>query len=110
MDIEKAFDSLDYSSLTSILKKIGLGKSFINWIDILLKDQQLCIINGGKTTHVLTWKEALAKVIQSCHVFFLYLNCFLYSAYEMIRYSFLKMHSPLKTYLKYLKLFFFFED
>lgn len=81
MDIEKAFDSLDYSSLISILKKIGLGKSFINWIDILLKDQQLCIINGGKTTHVLTWKEALAKVIQSRHVFFSYLNCFLYSAY-----------------------------
>ena len=50
MDIEKVFDSLDHSSLNSVLKKSGFGKQSITWIEILLKDQQLCVINGGRTT------------------------------------------------------------
>ena len=50
MDIEKVFDSLDHSSLNSVLKKSGFGKQSITWIEILLKDQQSCVINGGRTT------------------------------------------------------------
>ena len=50
MDIEKAFDSLDHSSLISVLKKFDFGKNFITWIEILLKDQQSCVINGGTST------------------------------------------------------------
>ena len=50
MDIEKAFDSLDHSFLISVLKKFGSGKNVITWIEILLKDQQSCVINGGTTT------------------------------------------------------------
>ena len=46
MDIEKAFDSLDHIFLISVLKKFGFGKTFITWIEILLKDQQSC----GTTT------------------------------------------------------------
>ena len=34
--IKKAFDSLDYSFLISVLTKFGFGKNFITWIDILL--------------------------------------------------------------------------
>ena len=49
MDIEKA-DSLDPSFLISVIKKLGFGKIFITWIEILLKDQQSCVINGGTTT------------------------------------------------------------
>ena len=49
-DIEKAFDSLDHSILISVMKKFGFGKKFITWIEILLKDQQSCVINGGTTT------------------------------------------------------------
>ena len=50
MDVEKAFDSLDHSFLISVLKKFGFGKSFITWKEILLKDQQSCVINGRTTT------------------------------------------------------------
>ena len=32
MDIEKVFDSLNHSFLLAVLKKIGFGTSFINWI------------------------------------------------------------------------------
>ena len=49
MDIEKAFDSLDHIFLISILKKFGFRKKFITWIEILLKDQQSCVINGETT-------------------------------------------------------------
>ena len=47
MDLEKAFDSLDHDSLLCALKVVGFGYSFINWIKILLNDQQSCVINGG---------------------------------------------------------------
>ena len=50
MDIEKAFDSLDHSFLISVLKKFDFGKNFITWIEILSKDQQSCVINGGTST------------------------------------------------------------
>ena len=44
MDIEKAFDSLDYDLLLSF------GEKFIYWIKVLLNDQQSGIINGAFTT------------------------------------------------------------
>ena len=50
MDTEKAFDSLDHDFLSSVLRKIGFGKNFILWIEILLSDQLSCVINGGTTT------------------------------------------------------------
>ena len=36
--------------LIAILEKFGFGKTFIEWIKILLKNQELCVINGGKTS------------------------------------------------------------
>ena len=38
------------SFLITALKKFGFGKEFIKWIQILLKNQESCIINGGTTT------------------------------------------------------------
>ena len=48
MDIEKAFDSLDHNFLTSTLEKYDFGQNFILWVKILLNDQELRVINGGK--------------------------------------------------------------
>ena len=50
MDIEKAFDSLNYSFLLAVLKKFGFGTSFINWIETILNKPESCVINSGKTT------------------------------------------------------------
>ena len=50
MDIEKAFDSLDHNFLIAVLKKFGFGNNFISWIQLLLNNQQSCVINGGKTS------------------------------------------------------------
>ena len=50
MDVEKAFDPLDDKFLVSVLQKFGFGQKFISWIEIILKNQELCVINGGTTT------------------------------------------------------------
>ena len=33
-----------------VLKKYSFGEDFIDWIKILLRDQEFCVINGGHTT------------------------------------------------------------
>ena len=50
IDIQKAFGSVDHSFLISTLERYGLGKRFVSWVKILLKNQESCIINGGNTT------------------------------------------------------------
>ena len=42
IDIEKAFNSVNHVFLIAILEKFGFGKIFIEWIKILLKDQESC--------------------------------------------------------------------
>ena len=50
LDIEKAFDSVNHHFLIAILEKIGFGTEFIEWIKLLLNNQESCVINGGKTS------------------------------------------------------------
>ena len=50
IDIEKAFDSVNHNFLIATLEKFGFGKTFIQWSKILLKNQESCIINAGKTS------------------------------------------------------------
>ena len=33
-----------------VLKKIGFGNEFRKWIQILMKNPEFCVINGGKAT------------------------------------------------------------
>ena len=54
MNNEKAFDTLNYSFLTLVLKKISFGQNFMNWIENSLKDQKSCTINEAKTTPYFT--------------------------------------------------------
>ena len=99
MDIEKAFDSLDHSSLISVLKKFDFGKNFITWIEILLKDQQSCVINGGTSTQYFNLERGTHQgepvvgylLIMVLFVFIkehpeikgieIFEHCFLYTAY-----------------------------
>ena len=50
MDTEKVFNSLDHDFLCSVLRKFRLGKNFITWIKILLKDHLSCVTNCGTST------------------------------------------------------------
>ena len=56
-DNEKAFDTLDYDFVLSVLKKFGFGENVIHWIKILLNNQQSCVINGGFTTPYFKLKK-----------------------------------------------------
>ena len=49
-DIEKAFDSMDHTFLLASLKKFGFGQYFIDWIQVLLNDNESCVINAGTTS------------------------------------------------------------
>ena len=51
VDIEKAFDSINHCFLIKVLEKYGFEKDFIKWIEILLQNQESCIVNGGTTTN-----------------------------------------------------------
>ena len=53
MDIDKAFGSLNHSFLLAVLKKIGLGTSFINWIEAILNKSESCAINSVKITQYI---------------------------------------------------------
>ena len=57
MDFEKVFDSLYHDFLLCALKKFCFSDSFINWIKILLNDQQSCVINGGFAIQYFTLKR-----------------------------------------------------
>ena len=50
IDSEKAFDSLNHNFLITASEHYGFGNDFIDWIKILLKNQESCVINGGHTT------------------------------------------------------------
>ena len=54
VDIEKAFDSVDHSFLLAVLQNFGFEKCFPKWIQILIKNQESCVVNGGITTKFFT--------------------------------------------------------
>ena len=57
MDLEKVCDSLDHDISLCALKNFSFGDSFINWIKILLNDQQFCVVNRGFATQYFTLKR-----------------------------------------------------
>ena len=50
MDIEKAFDSMDFCFLLEALKKFNFDEEFIKWIEVLINKQESCVFNGGVST------------------------------------------------------------
>ena len=58
VNIEKAFDSVNHNFLLKVLENYGFSHDFLKWINILLQNQELCVINGGKTTHYFPLKRS----------------------------------------------------
>ena len=53
LDQEKAFDRVDRSFLSNVLRKFGFGSSFLRWISILYHDATMrIIVNGFLTDHI----------------------------------------------------------
>ena len=53
MDIEKAFDLLDYTFVISVLEKFAFGNNFVSWIETLITKQESCVIRDGNTTQYI---------------------------------------------------------
>ncbi len=47
LDFEKAFDSVEWNFMISVLERFNFGNNFINWIKILYKKPTLSIKNNG---------------------------------------------------------------
>ena len=43
-DIEKAFDSVNHNFIFATLQKFGFGPEFIQWVKMLLKNSQGCVM------------------------------------------------------------------
>ena len=52
LDIEKAFDSVNHLFLITALETYGFKEDFIKWIQVLIQNQESCVINGGTTTNL----------------------------------------------------------
>ena len=50
VDFKKCSRRICFSLLMCVLKKFGFDKDFQKWIQILMKNLELCVSNGGKTT------------------------------------------------------------
>ena len=51
LDIEKAFNSVNHLFLITALEKYGFKEGFIKWMQILIRNQESCVINGGTATN-----------------------------------------------------------
>ena len=51
LDIEKAFNSVNHLFLITALEKYGFKEDFIKWMQILIRNQESCVINGGTATN-----------------------------------------------------------
>ena len=47
IDFKKAFDSLDHGFILDVLKKFGFGPNFVRWVNLLLKEFNMRVLNGG---------------------------------------------------------------
>ena len=49
-DYERAFDSLDFYFIFSVMKVFGFPEYFINWVEILHNQLESCVMNNGFST------------------------------------------------------------
>ena len=63
IDIEKAFDSVEHQFLFKAFEKYGFNGYFLEWIKILLKNQQSCVLNGGVSTGFFPLQRGSGKEI-----------------------------------------------
>ena len=50
VDFQKAFDSLNHNFIIESCRKFGIPEEMTAWIELLLKNQESCVINSGTTT------------------------------------------------------------
>ena len=74
IDTKKAFDSVNHLFLTTTLEKFGFKEDFIKWIQILIQNQESCVINEGTPTNYFKLERS-AKQGRSNFSIYIY-TCF----------------------------------
>ena len=57
LEIEKVFGLVNHLFLITALEKYAFKEDFIKWIQILIQNQESCVINGGTTTTTTTTRS-----------------------------------------------------
>ena len=52
-DFEKAFDSTDHCFMFACRKRFGFGTQFVQWVKMLFKSMQSCVMNDGSPPVIL---------------------------------------------------------
>ena len=60
-DFEKAFDSLEWNFMYSVLKKINFGENFLKWVNIFYADPTLVIKNNGWLSTTVKIKRGIRQ-------------------------------------------------
>ena len=74
LDVEKAFDTFNHLFLITGLEKYGFKDDFIKWIQILIKNQESCVINGGCPTNHFKLGQTIQGDPISTYLFILVLK------------------------------------
>ena len=77
-DIEKAFDSMDRTFVIASHNKFGFGEYFIDWIKVLLHNNESCVINGGTTSSYFKFERGARQGDPIAA--YLFIICFVYGS------------------------------
>ena len=61
LDIQKAYDTVKWRFISTILAKLGFPLSFIRWFEILQKDNEVRIYNNGHSSGPIKTSKGLAQ-------------------------------------------------
>ena len=61
LDIHKAFDSVDWTFLTMVLRSYGFPTYFLDWIDAMHQDVELRVLNNGHLSDPVFAKKGVAQ-------------------------------------------------
>ena len=61
LDFQKAFDTLEWSCISNVLKMYNFGDSLRNWIKVLYTKVESTVLNNGYATN---WFKLSTKICQ----------------------------------------------
>ena len=61
IDVQKAFDSLEWNYLLNCLEHFNFGPDFIRWVTTFHKNIQSCVINNGITSDYFTLQRGVRQ-------------------------------------------------
>ena len=61
LDIEKAYDTIKWRFITTVLERLGFPSSFIKWFEVLQKNREIRVYNNGHSSAPITPSRGLAQ-------------------------------------------------